>query len=263
MVSIKEKFEELKNKKEKALVGFVTAGDPDIETSTEIVISMAKSGVDIIELGIPFSDPTADGPVIQRASARAIKKGINIDKYFKMIEKIREKTDIPIVIFTYYNPVLKFGEEKFCEKALESGASGVLIVDLPFEEKSVIDSFNKGLFPKINLIAPTTTFERMEKIGKSSSGFIYLVSKIGITGSGGLDPELTEKDFTNLKKYTDQPVCVGFGIKTEEDVKNIAKFADGIVIGSAFESIIEENLKDKNLPEIIGQKAAMYKKACL
>ncbi|MDY0132360.1 MAG: tryptophan synthase subunit alpha [Desulforegulaceae bacterium] len=263
MISLKNKFEELKEKNEKALVGFITAGDPTPEISIDIVIAMAESGVDIIELGIPFSDPTADGPVIQKSSERAIKAGTNLEKVFEMIKKIREKTHVPLVLFSYYNPVFKFGEKKFCEKSIECGANGVLIVDLPFEEKSLIKDFDREKFPKINLLAPTTTDERLEKISKNSNGFIYLVSKTGITGSAGLDPELTKKDFLRIRKHTNTPVCIGFGVKTNEDVKNIAKFADGVVIGSAFESLIEENLKNKNLVEVIGKRAGEYKKQTL
>lgn len=260
MLSIKDKFESLKKKNEKGLVGFVTGGDPNPELSVEIVLSMADAGVDIIEFGIPFSDPTADGPVIQEAAARSIRGGTNIETVFEMTKKIKSKTDVPLVLFTYYNPVLRYGEEDFCKKALDCGANGVLIVDLPFEEDSLITEYNKEKFPRINLTAPTTSDTRMEKIAKDSSGFIYLVSKTGITGSSGLDPNLTKKDFERLKKHTKVPVCVGFGIKTDEDVKNIAKFADGVVIGSAFESMIEKNLGKANLPEIIGDRVREYKK---
>jgi tryptophan synthase alpha chain len=260
MISLKNKFESLKKNNEKALVGFVTAGDPNPEISIDIVLAMAENGVDIIELGIPFSDPTADGPVIQKSSERAIKAGTNLEKVFEMTKKIRQKTNVPIVLFTYYNPVLRFGEKNFCEKSLECGANAVLIVDLPFEEKSLISDFDQEKFPKINLAAPTTSDERLEKISKNSNGFIYLVSKTGITGSAGLDPELTKKDFARIRKYTDTPVCIGFGIKTDEDVRNIAGFADGVVIGSAFESLIEENSDKKNLAEIIGKRAGEYKK---
>jgi tryptophan synthase alpha chain len=260
MPTIKDKFKELSKKNQKALVGFITAGDPDPETSVEIAVAMADSGVDIIELGIPFSDPTADGPVIQRAALRAIKSGTNIEKVFSMTEKIRQRTDIPIVLFTYYNPVFRYGEENFCKRAVDAGADGILTVDLPFEEESLITDYDKVNFPRINLAAPTTSDERIEKISLNSSGFIYLVSKTGVTGSAGLNPELTKKDYLRIKKYTDIPVCVGFGIKTEKDVKNIAEFADGVVIGSAFEALIEENLGKKDIPAIIGKKAGDYKK---
>jgi len=262
MERIKEKFIELKEKKEKALVGFLTGGDPDMSKSFDIITKMCEFGIDVLELGIPFSDPTADGPVIQRSSARSIAKGINISKILELTKKIRTITDIPIILFTYYNPVLAFGVEKFYKQAVKSGADGVLVVDLPPEESDEMTKFWKDdNFSLIRLLAPTTPLDRMKKNLKSASGFIYLVSKTGVTGSDGLDASKVLKQMKMIRSACDLPVCVGFGISTPDDVKQIASFADGVVIGSAFEKLIEDNIDRPDLPSIMANKVKECKKA--
>lgn len=263
MNRIKKTFDALKEKRQKALVGFVTAGDPDLSTSTDIITKMCGAGLDVLELGIPFSDPTADGPVIQRSSARSIAQGTHISTIIEMIKNIRKTIDIPIILFTYYNPVIAFGAEKFYREARQAGADGTLVVDLPPEESDEMTKFwnDDNDFSFIRLLAPTTPKERMEKISKAASGFIYLVSKTGVTGSDGIETSKIAKQMETIRSVSDLPVCVGFGISTPEDVSQIASFADGVVIGSAFERLIEDNINNPELACIMAQKVKEYKKA--
>ncbi|MBW1649871.1 MAG: tryptophan synthase subunit alpha [Deltaproteobacteria bacterium] len=262
MNRIKEIFKKLKEKKEKALVAFVTAGDPNISQSLNIIKSMCKAGIDILELGIPFSEPTADGPVIQKASARALKQGINIKAVFKLTKNIREFTNIPIILFGYYNPIHLYGNKKFYIDAISAGADGLLVVDLPPEESDEMTNEWEGdKLALIRLIALTTPRDRIKKIANSASGFLYLVSKTGVTGSAGIDTSLSSDKFKIIRSITDLPVCVGFGISTPEHVSAVASFADGIVIGSAFEKTIEKNINNSELESIISKQTVEYKKA--
>ncbi|MBW2592174.1 MAG: tryptophan synthase subunit alpha [Deltaproteobacteria bacterium] len=264
MNRIEETFKRLKQNKEAALVGFVTAGDPDIATSERIITGMCKSGLDILELGIPFSDPTADGPVIQRSSARALAQGVNIGKVLEMTAVIRKQTPVPIILFSYYNPIHAYGVEKFYHDAVTAGADGVLLVDLPPEESDEMTSQNKGYdLDLIRLVAPTTPAERMKYIAESAKGFLYLVSKTGVTGSDGLDTGDISENMRRLRLCTRLPICVGFGISTAEDVAAVAALADGVVIGSAFERLIEENLDDADLDLLLAKKAKAYKAATM
>lgn len=262
MDRICKKFEEMKDKKEKALVGFVTAGDPDVSTSLNIIKEMCEAGVDILELGIPFSDPTSDGPVIQRSSARALGKGVNLRKVLDMTREIREITEIPIILFSYYNPIHAYGNEAFYKDAVSVGADGVLVVDLPPEESDeMTDCWAGDDLSLIRLVAPTTPPERMSRIAESASGFIYLVSKTGVTGSDGLDSKETGGHMEHLRAVTQLPICVGFGISTPEEVSAIASIADGVVIGSAFERLIEKNLNHPDVASVLGEKVRVCKAA--
>jgi tryptophan synthase alpha chain len=262
MNSLQNTFKTLAEKKEKALGGFVTAGDPDVETSLKIIAAMCENGMDILELGVPFSDPSADGPVIQRSSSRALKHSVSLKTVMEMTHRIREFTSIPIIIFTYYNPIMAYGVENFQPDAVAAGAEGVLVVDLPLEESAELTaSWGKTDFSLIDLVAPTTPKDRMAKIASAASGFLYLVSKTGVTGSDGLDTSEISTQMDILRSVTDLPVCVGFGISTAEDVAAVASMADGVVIGSAFERLIEENLENPDLVSIIGRRTAAYKEA--
>jgi tryptophan synthase alpha chain len=264
MNRIQQKFNLLKEKGEKALVGFVTAGDPDLKRSMEIIRTMIDSGIDILELGVPFSDPSADGPVIQQACQRALKNRITLEDVLDMAGMIRKKTQIPIIIFTYYNPVFTMGVQLFCQKALKNGADGVLIVDLPFEESDEILKFKETKkLCLIRLIGPLTSPDRMKMIAKSASGFIYLISKTGITGSSGFDAKKTSPIANELRSVTNLPICTGFGISTSDHVRDAAAFSNGIVIGSAFEKIIEDNLKNPELLKIIKHATTEFKKATI
>lgn len=259
---IDKTFALLKEKGETALVGFVSAGDPDPDKSFSLISAMCDAGLDVLELGIPFSDPTADGPVIQRSSSRALKAGTRLTTVLGMTRKLREKTDIPIILFSYYNPIHQYGPETFCRDALAAGADGVLVVDLPPEESDELTRyFDHERFSIIRLVAPTTTEDRMKSIACSASGFLYLVSKTGVTGSEGLDTSEIGGICQSLKSMTDLPVCIGFGISTADDVKAIAQVADGVVIGSAFERTIENNSDNPDLSSILSEQVRQYKKA--
>jgi len=279
MNRIEKTFEQLREKGEKALVGYITAGDPSIETSFEIAKTLCTSGVDLLELGMPFSDPTADGPVIQRASMRALKAGMTLEKAFEFVEKLRGKgVETPVILFSYYNPLLRYGGDRFYKKALESGVDGVLIVDLPPEESQEFteqwNGWTSEVFSFIRLIAPTTPPKRMQEILKDASGFVYLISKTGVTGSEEILPSSQsgrvgdildyaeiERMVQQVKALTTAPVCVGFGISTPTQVARIARIADGVVIGSAFEKAIEEHQNDPRLLSILDNMAMEFKKA--
>ena len=262
MNRIERKFKELRQNEEKALVGFITAGDPDVAQSLEIMVAMCAAGLDILELGIPFSDPTADGPAIQRSSARALAHQVNLSQVLDLVRQLREKTAIPIILFGYYNPILQYGVDKFCADACTAGADGVLVVDLPPEESAELTNGHpEAEFPLIRLIAPTTPAERMHRIAGSACGFLYLISKAGVTGSDGLDMDDIAARTASVKAVTDLPVCVGFGISTVQDVRSIAAVADGVVIGSAFERLIEDNLNQSNLAGIVAEQVKAYKQA--
>ncbi|MCF8110963.1 MAG: tryptophan synthase subunit alpha [Desulfobacteraceae bacterium] len=262
MNRIEEKFKTLKDKKEKALVGFVTAGDPDPETSESIVTAMCENGVDILELGVPFSDPTADGPVIQRSSARALKAGMRLAGVLEITRRLRKSSEVPIILFSYYNPIMAYGVDRFYKDSLSAGADGVLVVDLPPEESGELTSgWKDDKFCLIRLAAPTTPEDRMRMIAQNASGFLYMVSMTGVTGSGGLDTTEIGDYVEKLKRFTDVPVCVGFGISTPSDVAAISAIADGVVIGSAFERTIEENIENPDIASIIGKQTQAYKDA--
>lgn len=257
-------FTKLKEKGESALVGFVTAGDPDYSLSLDIVKTMCAAGLDVLELGIPFSDPTADGPLIQRSSARSLQSGTNLASVIAMTGELREETDIPIVLFSYYNPILAFGPAAFYTEAVAAGADGVLVVDLPPEESDEMTGLWRGeALSLIRLVAPTTPRERMAYIAQTATGFLYLVSKTGVTGSDGLDLTEVAANTALLKSISSLPVCVGFGISTPEDVATIAAAADGVVIGSAFEKIIEDNLENPDLVAMMGDRVRRLKAATL
>jgi tryptophan synthase alpha chain len=262
MNRIDKVFEALKARGEKALVGFVTAGDPDRERSLAVIEAMCQAGVDILELGVPFSDPTADGPVIQQASMRALAAGMNLAGVLEMTAKVRAFSDIPIILFSYYNPIHRLGADIFYRRAVAAGADGLLLVDLPPEEsRELTDSWPGDQLALIRLLAPTTPDDRMTAIGKGAQGFLYLVSKTGVTGSDGLALDAVAANVARVRRASSLPVCVGFGISTADDVAAIAAEADGVVIGSAFERSIAENFDTPGLAEVLRAQAAGYKAA--
>ena len=233
--------------KEKKLVTFVTGGDPDLKTSLEIIKTIINNGADIIEIGMPFSDPMADGPTIQLSSNRAISKGINLENIFTLAAEAKKiKSDLPIILMGYYNLILYFGIEQFVKRCKENGVDGLIIVDLqPEEDDDLINELNNNQIDLIRLITPTTDEDRLKLILKNASGFLYYVSVMGITGQKSADLNDLEKSVDFIKKFTNLPVVPGFGIKSPNDVKNICKIADGAVVGSSIIKIIEENLNDK------------------
>lgn len=241
---ITEKFETLREKQEKPLITYITAGDPDLATTHQLVLEMERAGADIIELGIPYSDPLADGPVIQRASQRALEAGANIDSIFKLVENLRKETKIPLAFLVYFNCVFKYGFERFLNPCRDIGIDGLIIPDLPLEERKGLQEMMRNYaIDLIPLVAPTSG-ERMKDIVADASGFVYCVSSIGVTGKR--DEFQTDlKAFINqVKKYTDIPAALGFGISSPEMIRKIKGICDGMIVGSAIIEKIEEGLVD-------------------
>jgi tryptophan synthase alpha chain len=244
-MNLKEKFSELKKKKEGALIGFVTAGDPAAEDTIEIAKAMIKGGIDILELGLPFSDPVADGPVIQKAGERALSAGMNPDKFFEIAGKIN---DVPKAVLTYYNIVLQRGLDKFCSDCAKTGIDGLVIPDLPIEEADgLLSACRKNNVSLILLAAPTTPDERLKKILSLADGFLYVVSVAGVTGARKDLSSQVKPLVQRIKKQSGNlPLAVGFGISEPRHVKEvIASGAEGAIVGSAFEKIIEACLGNK------------------
>ena len=254
MNRIRKTFSKLKKNNKKAVGIFLTAGDPDFKSSLNLIKKLPENGVDFIEIGMPFSDPMADGPTIQLSSNRAISKGIDLENIFSLASEAKKtKSDLPIILMGYYNLILYFGIEKFVKKCKKNGVDGLIIVDLqPEEDEDLINELKKNEIDLIRLITPTTKEERLKLILKNASGFLYYVSVMGITGQKSADLNELKKSVAFIKKHTHLPVVPGFGIKNSTDVNNICKIADGAVVGSSIIKIIEENLnnKDKMLSEI-------------
>jgi tryptophan synthase alpha chain len=244
----------------KAFIAFITGGDPDIETTEKLIVEMAASGVDLIEIGVPFSDPVAEGPVIQQADERALAQGCTVDKLFGMIARTRKNVDIPLLFMSYINPIFVYGKEKFMQKCAESGVDGVIVPDLPFEEKDelsgVCEEYKIAL---ISLIAPTSG-ERTEAIARESEGFIYCVSSLGVTGiRGEINTDIAEM-ITRVRRVSDTPCAIGFGVSTPEQARAMAEISDGVIIGSAIVKIIAEHGKSCIEPVkkyVSGIKAAL------
>ncbi|HWR57861.1 MAG TPA: tryptophan synthase subunit alpha [Thermodesulfovibrionales bacterium] len=234
MNRIEKVFRKLKAENKKAFIPYVMAGDPSLERTAEIVLMLEKCGADIVELGVPFTDPVADGPTIQRASENALKAGVTLRGVMRFVKELRQRTLIPILLMTYYNPVFKYGEEAFVQDAVAAGVDGVIIPDLPPDEAGLlIPIARKAKFATVFLLAPTSTEDRITKVVKASSGFIYYVSMIGITGSRlMLDGSLRES-LGAVRRITGKPVAVGFGVSNHEEARLVSEFADGVIVGSA------------------------------
>ena len=231
-------------KKGKVFIPFVTGGDPDIETTYELIKTMADNGADIIEIGIPFSDPIAEGPVIQEADVRALDSGTTTDKLFDLVVRLRKVIDIPLIFMTYMNPIYVYGTERFLEKCKEVGIDGVIVPDVPFEEKAELSSeCDKYGIDLISMIAPTSD-DRIERIAKEAKGFIYCVSSLGVTGVRTKITTDIGKMVAHVKAVTDTPVAVGFGISTPEQAKNMAALSDGAIVGSAIVKLVAKYGKD-------------------
>ncbi len=244
---ISKVFKNLRLKKRSAFIPYITAGDPDIELSQMILESLPLGGADIIEIGMPFSDPMADGPSIQESSLRSLNNGHDMNKTLMMIERFRIKDkETPIVLMGYFNPILQFGVKSFINKCGEVGVDGLIVVDLPIEHSDEICiPAQKSGIDFINFITPTTNKERLKQILNVSSGFLYFVSIAGITGTKAPDNKIIEELIKNVKKDTDLPIGVGFGIKSSSQVEEISNFSDAIVVGSAIVNEID-SLKIKN-----------------
>ncbi|MDP3787020.1 MAG: tryptophan synthase subunit alpha [Candidatus Omnitrophota bacterium] len=254
MNRIDKKFTELKKRGKKALIVFITAGDFGLSTTKRLVLGLSKSDADIIELGVPFSDPIADGPTIQASSERALKRGTKLRDIIKLVRSLRVSTGIPIVLMTYYNPVLRYGLKKFVSDCERSGVDGVIVPDLPPEEAGELITTSKGKkFSTIFLLSPTSTKERIKLVSNKSKGFIYYVSLTGITGARAKLPDEIISRVRIIKKYTKKPICVGFGVSTPEQVRQISKVADGVIVGSAMVKLIEKHAGRKDLLDAVGR----------
>ena len=256
MNRIKKTFDKLIKENKKALGIFVTAGDPDFESSLKLISNLPDSGVDFIEIGMPFSDPMADGPSIQLSSQRALKSGMNLNKCLSLIKIFREKNNhTPIILMGYYNPIYNHGVDAFLHDAKEAGVDGLIVVDLPPEEDSelCIPAQAAGL-NFIRLATPTTDDARLPKVLQNTSGFVYYVSITGITGAAEAEATDVGPEVARIKAHTDLPVAVGFGIKTPEAAQSIASVADGAVVGSA---IISELASGKSVKDVLGFVASL------
>lgn len=227
-------------KNKKAFIPFITAGYPNISKTEDFIYKMVSAGADLIEIGIPFSDPVAEGPVIQEASQKALEAGTNLDNIFELVKNVRKNISIPLVFMTYINPVFKYGYDNFFNRCSSIGIDGIIIPDLPFEEKNEISQFAKKYDIKIiSLIAPTSE-DRIKQIAKDAEGFLYIVSSMGVTGIRNEIKTDLKSILSSVKKTTSIPAAIGFGIHSPEQAKEMSKIADGVIVGSAIIKIIKE-----------------------
>ncbi|MBL7081521.1 MAG: tryptophan synthase subunit alpha [Candidatus Omnitrophica bacterium] len=254
MSRIDKKFKDLRKQNKKAFIAFLTAGYPDLKKTFDLVLELENSGTDIIELGVPFSDPMADGVLIQESSSFALKKGVNLHKILDLVKSIRKKSQIPICLMTYYNPIFCFGKEKFLTKACNSGVDGLIIPDLPPEEDTgFLRQARKNNIDTIFFLSPTTLKERISFIDKRSFGFIYYVSLTGVTGTREeLSLDLA-KNLRIIKRLTEKPVCVGFGISKPGHLRAIFSLADGAIVGSAIIRKIKQNISRPDMVKRVGR----------
>jgi tryptophan synthase alpha chain len=250
---IDRKFRELKARGQKAFVAYITAGDPSPETTPELVWALERAGADIVELGVPFSDPLADGVVNQLSAQRALEAGTTTQRVFEILQAVRAQSQIPIVLYTYFNLVYAYGIERFCLHAHQAGADGLLVLDLPPEESqggaSVGSRLGDGSLRRISLVAPTSPAERIAKIVQKASGFVYYVSREGVTGMQEHVATSIGNRVDLLRKHTALPICIGFGISTPEQARTLAQQADGAVVGSVLVDRIAEWGGEKDLPQ--------------
>jgi len=255
--AIAEAFARAREENRAAFIPFLTAGHPDLETTEDLVAVLAAAGADVIELGVPFSDPIADGPVIQAASARALSGGATLEKILALVARARLRVRVPIVLFTYFNPLHAHGLDRFADQAAASGVDGVLCVDLPPEEAA--DGYLAALggqgLDAIFLLAPTSTRERVRQVARVGSGFVYYVSRTGVTGERDSLPRGLEREVAALRKQLALPVAVGFGISTPEQAAAVARIADGVVVGSALVRLIDECADEPGLLDLAAGRA--------
>lgn len=251
---IADSFTNLKLEDRKGFIPFITAGDPDLAATEKLLITLAQSGATLIELGVPFSDPMADGPVIQRASERALKNNFGLQEILDLVARARKQIDIPIILFSYYNPLFQFGLKRLAEAAKDAGVDGVLVTDLSPEESG---EFERELRARdldmIFLVAPTSTDERLKLVAERASGFIYAVSRAGVTGTRESVSAEAEKLVTRVRKFSLLPVAVGFGISNAEQVADVHRYADAVVVGSAIVAEMERLGDSPDLVERIGE----------
>jgi tryptophan synthase alpha chain len=261
---ISDTFAKLQTFEETALIPYIMAGDPSLVETEELVLELEHAGADLIELGVPFSDPIADGPVIQQAAERALRSGTSLARILESVKNLRAKTQIPLILMTYYNTIMAMGEKIFCKKAVEAGIDGVIVPDMPPEEADLLQHFaNKYNLIIIYLLAPTSTSARRTAVIQRTQGFIYYVSLTGITGSKLIDLQGVRRNVEKIQKVAKKPIAVGFGIATPEDAKQVAKFANGVIVGSALVRKIAEYQGNPNMIEHIGHFTRSLKSALL
>ena len=246
MNRINKKFQELRHQGASAFMPYLCAGDPTPELTAKLLLTLETAGADLIELGVPFSDPIADGPTVQRASERALAHSISLQQILEIVKNLRPQTEIPIALMSYYNPIFRMGEAVFCKAAQAAGVDGLIVPDLPPEQaQPLLEVAPKYNLATIFLVAPTSPPERMQLIASVSTGFIYCVSVTGVTGARATLSDEIAPMITELRKHTDKPVSVGFGVSTSEQAKQVADIADGVIVGSAIINVIEENMDDE------------------
>jgi tryptophan synthase alpha chain len=253
-------FAEVAEEDRAAFIPYLTGGDPDLGTASELVATLVDSGADIIEIGVPFSDPIADGPVNQRSATRALEAGTTLSGILDLVARHRSRSDVPIVLFSYFNPLFVRGAREFASQAADSGVDGVLCVDLPPAEATsdFAPALREQGIDTIFLLSPTSTRERIKEVSEIASGFVYYVSRTGVTGvRSELEKELG-REVKRVAKRLELPLAVGFGISTAEQVSKVAKIADGVVVGSALVRIIEENQGNPDLARILGSQARLF-----
>ena len=256
MSRIANAFGKLKPENRKGFIPFITAGDPDLNTTRELIVELARVGATLIELGIPFTDPMADGPIIQRASERALRHGFGIDDVLQTVSQVRKQTDVPIILFSYFNPLLQFGVERLAREAKRVEIDGVLVTDLVPEEAAEFASIlRQNDLDMIFLVAPTSTDERLKLVAEHASGFIYAVSRAGITGAREEMSAEAEKLVRRVRQFSDLPVAVGFGISKPAHVADVWRYADAAVVGSAIVDLIERSAGSDDLVKQVGELA--------
>ncbi len=255
-------FKKLHKLSQKALITFITCGDPDYKTVKQLVLEMENNGADIIELGVPFSDPLADGVTIQRSSQRALSRGVSLKGILEFVKDLRKDTEIPLVLMTYYNPVYMYSPEKFCYDASRAGVDGVIIPDLSPEEGVFFERLaRKSGLDTIFLLAPTSGHERIKLVSRLSHGFIYYVSLTGVTGVRSSLSHTVKTSVDRIRKMTSKPVAVGFGISTPQQAYAVGSYADGVIVGSAIVNIIERYSSKKDLVKRVGKFVKELKNA--
>jgi tryptophan synthase alpha chain len=253
-------FTRLRASGERALMPYFVAGDPSLDTTRRLMIEAARRGADVFELGVPFSDPIADGPVIQRAATRALKTGVSLMRVIEMVVELRREIDTPIVLMLYYNPILAFGLRAFAETATKAGVDGVIIPDLPPEESAALEAEAAPVgLDIVYLVAPTSTPARMRMIARRSRGFMYVVSLTGVTGERAELPRDLADQVRKLRAVTTKPLCVGFGISKPAHAAAVGKLADGVIVGSAIVRLVEERAGSPSLVRDVGDFIASLK----
>ncbi|HEU4870829.1 MAG TPA: tryptophan synthase subunit alpha [Pyrinomonadaceae bacterium] len=261
MGRIEDAFTKLRQEGKKGFIPFITAGDPDLARTEQLLITLANSGATLIELGVPFSDPMADGPVIQRASERALKNKFGLQEILDVTSRVRKQIDTPIILFSYYNPLLQFGLKRIAEAAKEAGLDGVLVTDLTPEESGEFEAELRAQgLDMIFLVAPTSTDERLHLVAQHASGFIYAVSRAGVTGARATISAEAEKLVTRMRRFSELPIAVGFGISNTDQVKDVQRYADAVVVGSAIVAEMERLVESPDLVERIAEFSTRLQK---